>query len=303
MPERLTELPSWQSHIPFAFWCVEASRPGVLVELGTLRGDSYCAFCQAVVRLSLPPAPVPRVPGRASGVTALIDRLLEFAPADVPQQVFWPAFDRELDWCRSRDEHLREQLGIASDEHVVAYTGNVHLANRREVASLYLAVALLRRRGARLRLVRTGTYYAPPYAPELAEVMRSSVVELGYRPRGELPRILSLAHALVQPGGPDPFNDFRFPSKLLASGKPVMLPRSNIGRHLEDGWECVLLELGNAVELARKLGALLADESPRRAAARTRGTAADPRRCDADRGRRGPRGRPSRGRDPSRRHA
>jgi glycosyltransferase involved in cell wall biosynthesis len=52
-PGRLTETNSWHGHIPFAFWCVEALRPGVIVELGTHRGDSYCAFCQAVERLSL----------------------------------------------------------------------------------------------------------------------------------------------------------------------------------------------------------------------------------------------------------
>jgi len=55
-PDRLTDIPSWHTHIPFAFWCVEALRPRVIVELGTHRGDSYCALCQAVDRLSLPAA-------------------------------------------------------------------------------------------------------------------------------------------------------------------------------------------------------------------------------------------------------
>lgn len=52
-PERLTDVPSWHEHIPFAFWCLEALRPRTFVELGTHRGDSYCAFCQGVVRLGL----------------------------------------------------------------------------------------------------------------------------------------------------------------------------------------------------------------------------------------------------------
>ncbi len=54
VPDRLTDVTSWHTHIPFAFWCVEALRPRVIVELGTHRGDSYCAFCQAVDRLLLP---------------------------------------------------------------------------------------------------------------------------------------------------------------------------------------------------------------------------------------------------------
>jgi Methyltransferase domain len=49
--DRLTDVPSWHAHIPFAFWLIEAMFPRVLVELGTHRGDSYCAFAQAVDRL------------------------------------------------------------------------------------------------------------------------------------------------------------------------------------------------------------------------------------------------------------
>jgi len=47
-PLRCTNKDSWHGHIPFAFWCIEALKPRVLVELGTHKGDSYCAFCQAV---------------------------------------------------------------------------------------------------------------------------------------------------------------------------------------------------------------------------------------------------------------
>jgi len=52
-PDRPTDVVSWQGHIPFAFWIVEALRPLTLVELGTHKGDSYCAFLQAVDRLKL----------------------------------------------------------------------------------------------------------------------------------------------------------------------------------------------------------------------------------------------------------
>ncbi len=47
-PRRLTNIVSWQEHIPFAFAIVQMMRPRSVLELGTHRGDSYCAFCQAV---------------------------------------------------------------------------------------------------------------------------------------------------------------------------------------------------------------------------------------------------------------
>lgn len=52
-PERLTQIPSWQEHIPFAMFLTACLRPKILVELGTLYGDSYCAFCQTVKTLQL----------------------------------------------------------------------------------------------------------------------------------------------------------------------------------------------------------------------------------------------------------
>jgi hypothetical protein len=51
-PEHLCDS-AWIEHAPFAFWLVEAHRPSTLVELGTDRGFSFFAFCQAVHALGL----------------------------------------------------------------------------------------------------------------------------------------------------------------------------------------------------------------------------------------------------------
>jgi hypothetical protein len=53
-PHRLTDVSFWHQHIPFAFLLTELASPSVFVELGTWKGDSYCAFCQAVATLNLP---------------------------------------------------------------------------------------------------------------------------------------------------------------------------------------------------------------------------------------------------------
>jgi glycosyltransferase involved in cell wall biosynthesis len=53
IPRRLTPISAWHEHIPFAMFLVDLLKPGTLVELGTHYGDSYCAFCQAVLELNL----------------------------------------------------------------------------------------------------------------------------------------------------------------------------------------------------------------------------------------------------------
>jgi hypothetical protein len=53
MPRRLTDVDGWHLHIPFAFVITAMLKPKKFVELGTHKGDSYCAFCQAVDAFAL----------------------------------------------------------------------------------------------------------------------------------------------------------------------------------------------------------------------------------------------------------
>jgi hypothetical protein len=53
-PRTASDVPSWQGHIPFAFWLIGTLKPSLLVELGTHKGDSYNAFCQRIDELKLP---------------------------------------------------------------------------------------------------------------------------------------------------------------------------------------------------------------------------------------------------------
>ncbi len=203
----------------------------------------------------------------AAGTSVIMDTLLEFCPGDRPARVIWAGYEESMEWSRGVDANLRARLKIGDHERVIVYTGNLHSANRAEVFSLYLAVALLNRHGIKTRLVRTGTDYVPliDSAAKLEPVsddLQAHCINLGHVPRQDLPSILSLADVLVQPGKADAFNAYRFPAKLpefLATGKPVMLPATNIGRFLKDGEQCILLRDGNALEIAQKLETLFND--------------------------------------------
>jgi hypothetical protein len=41
---------AWHAHVPFAQWLVSATRPALIVELGTHNGISYAAFCETVLQ-------------------------------------------------------------------------------------------------------------------------------------------------------------------------------------------------------------------------------------------------------------
>jgi glycosyltransferase involved in cell wall biosynthesis/2-polyprenyl-3-methyl-5-hydroxy-6-metoxy-1,4-benzoquinol methylase len=197
----------------------------------------------------------------AVGVTVLIERLLEFKPEHVPGKVFFPGHDTDFVKIDGHDKEQRATLGVASDELLVVYTGNVHNSNFKEVRSLLLAVALANRRGFRVKLVKTGwSHYVLPELsnPEIAQ----HVIDLGFVARKDVPRLLAAADVLVQPGRSNEFNDYRFPAKLpefLASGRPVILPRTNVGLLLKDGEEALLLDQGHSLEITDALLRLAAD--------------------------------------------
>jgi SAM-dependent methyltransferase/glycosyltransferase involved in cell wall biosynthesis len=203
---------------------------------------------------------------KAAGVTVIIDRLLEFKPDATPGEVLWPGFDPVFAALPERNPELRHGLSIGEDEFVLVYPGNTHASNVEEMRSLYTSVGLLNNRGHKVRLVRFGTDYCDPLDGNW-EFVRPYCLELGFRSRQALPGPMAMADALVQPGRPSRFNDYRLPSKLpdfLVSGRPVVLPRTNLGRFLRDGEECLHLEEGDAIDIANKLEALIRDPALRR---------------------------------------
>jgi hypothetical protein len=53
-PARIVDPDAWSEHIPFAFWLIGVLRPRSVVELGTFRGNSFFAFCQAAAQHGVP---------------------------------------------------------------------------------------------------------------------------------------------------------------------------------------------------------------------------------------------------------
>ncbi len=189
----------------------------------------------------------------ADGVTVIVEQLKQFVPVAVPTLTLPPGADTEFFFPRESDRRLAATLCIPPNSTVLCYTGNVHLANAHEVRSLYLAVAMLNREGKPTVLVRTGRDYCDFLGADDSWARKFSI-ELGYVDRAKLPAILALADVLVQPGKADDFNLYRFPSKLpefLAMGKPVILPKANVGNFITHLQEAIVLPVVDALNILK----------------------------------------------------
>ena len=200
--------------------------------------------------------------GSANGVTGITASLADFVPDGVPFVELWPGVDFTSYHPGPPDAGLRTALGIAPAEKMICYPGSSHFANAAEMLQLYEAVFLLNARGTLCRLVRTG-HDTPEFVASLDPArLARFILHLGFVDRTRLPGLLRAADVLVQPGRDDAFNHYRFPSKLpefLASGRPVVLPRANVGLRIWAGREALVLETGDAAEIAASCERVFAD--------------------------------------------
>ena len=181
----------------------------------------------------------------ADGVTIIIDKLKDFIDPNIPYLNLLPGVDLLEFYPRFPNFQLLQKLKISEESTIICYTGNVHLANQEEVRELYLAIGDRNRAGQKTVLVRTGIDNNLSFLRENDLWVKEYVREMGWVKRETIPSVLSIADVLVQPGSPDEFNDYRFPSKIpefLAMGKPVILPDTNIAN--------CLTHLGNSFILA-----------------------------------------------------
>ncbi len=208
------------------------------------------------------PSRYPEFLREAAGITVITEELNEFNSAHRPHHLARPGVDTDRFGPGLEPALGRDLLGLAPDDFVLVYHGTTHYANQHEMLSLYLAVKLLQREGLAVKLVQVGSTVRGGLDPRSARAVADSVVEVGVVPWKEVPGYLALADGFVQPGAPDVFNRYRLPSKVpefLAMGRPVILPRCNVGNDLTDGENAILLEVGTALEIAERLRQLIAD--------------------------------------------
>jgi glycosyltransferase involved in cell wall biosynthesis len=198
----------------------------------------------------------------ADGITVITERLREFAPPGPRCQLLWPAADSRYFHPRPKPGNFRGILDAIPGTTVLFYHGNVHAANAAEVHELYAAVRELNRDGHPVTLLRTGldtVEFLGELGPQVAPHVLSLGQILHHR---HLAPLMALADFFVQPGRPDAFNDYRFPSKLpefFALGRPVILPRTNLGTQLRHGLDAYVLDRADAAGIAGAVRTLRGD--------------------------------------------
>lgn len=199
---------------------------------------------------------------RCDGVTVIMDRLREFVPAGKPCLTLMPAADERHFYPRPVPAAFRAALQLAPGTTVLFYHGNVHASNAAEMRELYAAVLELNGTGTPVTLIRTGLDRVD-FLGDLAAAVAPFVLSLGLiQHHHHLPPLMALADIFVQPGEPDAFNDYRFPSKLpefFALGRPVVLPRTNLGTTLRHGTDAWVLDRADAAGIAGAVRTLRAD--------------------------------------------
>ena len=195
-----------------------------------------------------------------------MESLKEIVPPNKPMELAWPSTDERSFYPRPFDSGLAPELGIEPGHTVLAYHGNVHQANFREVRSLYLAVALLNREGWPTTLLRMGRDHID--------------LDAGYRNWAAVHAKKCRLRADPRPAGGDSFASgclraagiMRSVQRISVSvegagfsgaGTPADFPRTNIGLVTRHGEDAYVLEEANGPAIADAVKTILGDETLR----------------------------------------
>lgn len=198
---------------------------------------------------------------KTSGVTCIIKALEEDVPDGIPRMTFWPACEEEFFMLDTHSSNEKENiLEIEHGTTVIVYPGTLHNNNKDIIADLVIAIDMLNQERRKIKMVRIGQDHLA-FSDEINNIYKRVALSIGDIPAQQLPFYIDFADILVQPGHPDSSYDaYRFPSKIpffLASGRPVILPKTNIGLALTHGENALLLNTGSPEEIAKYIRLLI----------------------------------------------
>ena len=199
----------------------------------------------------------------ALGATVIEPRLKQTLPEGLPNLVLEPGVELEslaAPLPPHRRASLLKAVGAPAGAKAIVYPGNIHRANAGEMAEFYGAMKRLRDAGRDLVLIKTGKDDVRMADLVGFEPAEAGIIDVGLVERPFLVELIKCADLFVQPGAPGPFNDFRLPSKLpefMAVGRPIVLPRTNVGLRLRDGEDALMLDSGSAEEIAARIETIL----------------------------------------------
>jgi len=199
---------------------------------------------------------------KAQGLTLIIETLQRFNPNELPSMVLPAPVDERLFYPRPINHELRKRLNISEDHIVLCYTGNVRAPKKQGVLELYRAVELLNKQGYPTTLIRTGTNFVKLDTDE--SWYQDFEKKLGWVSHHKVADVMAAADILVQPGWPGPFDDQRLPAKLpeyFAMGRPVILPKANLGLIVEHKHEAYVLENADAKSISAAVIKIVTDHA------------------------------------------
>jgi glycosyltransferase involved in cell wall biosynthesis len=191
--------------------------------------SSGCLVAHLVAR------PEPELLRRAVAATTIYDEWEHLIPPRLPRLLLWPGANQDVFYPRPKDGELFARLRIPLNATVLCCVADVKTRNLRSVRSLYVAVAVLNREGVPTTLVRIGRG-EDAFLSGNGQWARKYSVELGPVSEEELPRILSLADILVEPGRRAEIDEITMANslpRLLAMGRPIILPRIGADMFIE----------------------------------------------------------------------
>jgi len=194
----------------------------------------------------------------ADGVTVIHPALAEFVPPFVPARRLFPPLQSRFFKAAAEPRPHPAAREAPETTKLIVYPGGLHPANFADFAELAHAVESLNSAGIATLLIRTGPD-SFNLLPTLPESVRRFIRDLGVVRREEIPPLLASADALVQPGGDDAANHYRFPSKLpefLAAGRPLLAPICHRIEGMVDGEHWLALQQGDRVEIGDRLSKL-----------------------------------------------